>query len=146
MPLCVVDNHLCVYVPFACLRNQQPHSKGGFRGTAGNASERFSHLPTALRLCCHLLDAGRYCRHCPSKGPQCVPGTADDARRRAVVSPGAPQCSLGCSRCFPERPRGLSRANLCAQRNASVLPELLYVFSGGFQVCPRCLQDAPSII
>lgn len=50
MPLCVVDNHLCVYVPFACLRNQQPHSKGGFRGTAGNASERFSHLPTALRL------------------------------------------------------------------------------------------------
>lgn len=71
MPLCVVDNHLCVYVPFACLRNQQPHSKGGFRGTAGNASERFSHLPTALRLCCHLLDAGRYCRHCPSKG---VPG------------------------------------------------------------------------
>lgn len=67
-------------------------------------------------------------------------------RRRAVVSPGAPQCSLGCSRCFPERPRGLSRANLCAQRNASVLPELLYVFSGGFQVCPRCLQDAPSII
>lgn len=101
---------------------------------------------SAAALCCHLLDAGRYCRHCPRKGPQCVPGTADDARRRAVVSPGAPQCSLGCSRCFPERPRGLSRANLCAQRNASVLPELLYVFSGGFQVCPRCLQDAPSII
>lgn len=143
MPLCVVDNHLCVYVPFACLRNQQPHSKGGFRGTAGNASERFSHLPTALRLSAATCwtpvgTAGT----APARGSLVY----SRHRRRAVVSPGAPQCSLGCSRCFPERPRGLSRANLCAQRNASVLPELLYVFSGGFQVCPRCLQDAPSII